>query len=549
MNYNKIKEALRNNNYKLLNKLEKVSVVICKKYNFAFDKLFSNMIEFNEYYTYFRFYYFFYLIIKFIEKVELNKEETKMVFDIFLKYTSKNFRNKKADKGQDIWKQFMKNHDYLYEIFFIKKDCYWNTYFNNTINYFFPLPYKFLFYYPLVTYANTNHYFNSAKIETNFSKYDWMKNTDRKFQSKPINKNMIKEELSFHVPIKCFTNSFNKDNRVLIFHKGNKAFIGSIKDFNNNTLKLQTDVIRDFKTNPSNFKHFRNGAGFQLVHPMWEEKNIEISLSLNEISYLQVYTPLTKEKLFDFFYDNDISNAKYLFHNTDHLKPMEIKDSILDNSTFFFSIPWPQIQHYFKDRKCMIFKIEKNPMLLDLTRNKSTINPFTFEKLYKKHQEEKLWLYPDQKLVLNKKIPKDIFNNLNVCIRKDNNLEDLIKNRPYCDVGDSTQYTGRRKLQEIILKSRKHKFSNIYLGEYQRYLKKIKMDVTNIHKNLYYPDTKWRKHIPLYDLDTYVLKDMGIDGFFFTNYESNIDGGEILLTTPSKFITLEKLSESNCPNI
>lgn len=558
MNYNKIKEAIRNNNFESLNNLEEFSARICKKYNFTFDKLIVNLIHddhsycnrLESSYLYFRFYYFFYLIVIFMEKEELNKNEISQVFDIFLKYTSKNFRNKNSNKGNEFWKKFMENHDYLYETFFIKENCYWHTYFNNTINYFFPLPYKFLFYYPLVTFADTNTYFHHVSFETNFSRYDMMKHINRTRQSRPLNKNMIKEELTFHVPLKYFSNkTFNKDDKVLIFYKGNKAFIGSIKEFNNKALKIQTDVIRDFRKTPSNFKHFRFGAGFQLVHPMWKEISKEITLHLNEISYLQVYRKLTKNKLFDFYYGNDISNIKYLFHNTDHPQPQKIIDSILNNQTFFFSVPWPEIDNYFAKRKCILFEKIKNPKLLDLTKNKSSINPFTFEELYNKHKKEKFWMYPDQKLVLKEKFPKEVFNDLNACIRKDNNLEELIKNRPYCDIGFSTEYNGRRKLQEILFKSRKHKFSNIYLGKYQRYLKKIKLDVTNIHKNLYYPDTKWRQYIPLYDFDTYVLKDMNIDGFFFTNYESNIDGGEILLTTPSHFITLNKINNSNCPNI
>ena len=156
--------------------------------------------------------------------------------------------------------------------------------------------------------------------------------------------------------------------------------------------------------------------------------------------------------------------------------------------------------------------------------------------MIKRDKENKKWISYDPTKTLN------YYKNGTIPEKFDENFKCLttinsnIKNRTYCDV---LYYAGRRKLQEIIFKTRKYKYKKLYF---------------NLEKNIdYAPYEKFRlyhpKDVPIYatwDFDKYVLDILNCNGFFFVDFGDAIDGGELLLIEPIKYIHKVAKSERAC---
>jgi hypothetical protein len=100
-------------------------------------------------------------------------------------------------------------------------------------------------------------------------------------------------------------------------------------------------------------------------------------------------------------------------------------------------------------------------------------------------------------------------------------------------------YAARRKLQEIIFKTRKFKYKKIYFNLEMN----IDYEPYKIY-SLYHP-----KNTPIYatwDFDKYVLQNINCKGFFSVDFGDAIDGGELFLIKPSDYLSLYMKSEKTC---
>jgi hypothetical protein len=156
--------------------------------------------------------------------------------------------------------------------------------------------------------------------------------------------------------------------------------------------------------------------------------------------------------------------------------------------------------------------------------------------MVKRDRTNKKWISYDPSKTLNYykfgSIPEKFDENFKCLTTTNSN----VKNRPYCDV---SEYAGRRKLQEIFFKTRKFRFKKLYLEL------GIGTDLIPYEKyRLYHPP-----NIPIsftWDFDKYILDLLKSNGFFFVDYGDAIDGGELLLIEPSKYIHRVAKSSKSC---
>jgi len=307
---------------------------------------------------------------------------------------------------------------------------------------------------------------------------------------------------------------------------------------------------------------FKNGLPFQLILDKWEIYEKSFKCHVDDIMYISVNKKIKNNDLLDVFslLNFKINKYNFLFHNTAYdLKKITIKH-VLENPSFFFFAPDGYIHPvYFKDRKCLIFKLKKDINdILDLTESIITINPFNKNKNIKnKHEKNKVWIdrkYTDiMNYYNNSKINYEFNPNSKCLIGKDKiSINQFINNRPYCDTGFKNMYVGRRKLYEILLKTRKYDPSNIWLMEYlETIFCGMDIDVQKCYNdNLYHLPEKIKSNTPAYIYDTIFLKIFKLNGFFFTDYDVAIyTGGELLLVEPNKYLQLYKYSNKTCNNI
>lgn len=491
--------------------------------NFLNDIINTYFKNYNEQiFTYFRIFFFYYLLTNYVYKPELNINEIKIVFFTWLNNTIKN-KNKKY-----IVNNFNLHYNYLFKIFFVDKNIYFHTYFNNLIKYFMPLPYELNFYSPLIVFRkNVNTFYKKNNIDylnkiTNFDlniKYHFSYNV---------------KDIDIHIPIEHF-NEKNFVDLDIIYLVGShdKLFI---LDKNFNILYSRNN---DFEENNEKYLNDLNKKiSFEESFPLWKKESGKFDVK--KAFYINV---MKKIKIKDFFnvfdkYNISVDKYKYLFHNA-MLSDEEIdNDILLNRETFFYLIPLTKSKYFHENenRKCVVFKIENNiDNLLDLTSDIVSNNNFT-QKTMIKDKQSKIWISYDP-LKIN-----EYYKNGEISTKFDENFKCLtikksdLKNRKYCDVYD---YAGRRKLQEILFKTRKYRFKKLYFD----FIEPLNLNKYSNYK-LYHPD-----NIPVnitWDFDKFLLSDFGLNGFFSVDYGDAISGGEILLTNPKKFITKLKVSNKTC---
>jgi hypothetical protein len=473
--------------------------------------------------TYFRIYFMYYLLTSFIYKPELNINQIKQVFFIWIKETLIN-ENKK-----NILKNFNFHYSYLFKIFFVEKNIYFHVYFNNLIKYFLPLPFELNLYCPIITYrANVNNFYKKNNVDY----FDKINNFDI---IKEQNTNFNTNEIDIHIPLSFYNEKIFSDIDVIyLVGKSDKLYIC------NSSKKIL--YIRKININENINKFInlsKNKKSFEEIFPIWEKGNEDI-LNFENVIYLSVMKKINNRDLFNVFsrYNITQDKYKYLFHNTQITENLIKKNDFMEQPKFFYLIPTSKSK-YFKNeakRSCVIFKIERDiNNLLDLTSSIVTNNIFT-QYLSNNDKKNKKWIsYNPSKTIefYEKGTIPTIFDENFKCLTIQNSN---IKNRIYCDVG---KYSGRSKLQEIFFKTRKFKYKKIYLNL------EINEDIKPYEKyRIYHPI-----NIPInatWDFDKYILQILNINGFFFIDYGDAVDGGELLLIKPNKYISISKISDKPC---
>lgn len=506
-----------------------IKILINEHSNFINDivNTFFNNKLIEQIFIYFRIFFFYYLITTYVYKPELNIYEIKEVFFIWIEKTLEN-KNKKY-----IIKNFNFHYYYLFKVFFVDKNIYFHVYFNNLLKYFLPLPFELNIYSPLIVYRNN--------VDTFYKKnnIDYL-DTINDFDKKKIHNKNIYNEVDIHIPIKLFNENLFISNDI-IYLIGTKEEL-YITDVNKNIIYSR---INDFNEKIDEYlKDFNEGVVFEELFPIWQKGNGKINF--NKAFYICVMKKITTNNLFKVFqpYNLNINNYNYLFHNSiikkedkDNEENKENNNNIITSGTFFYIIPSSKSRYFEKEekRKCIIFKIKKDiNNLLDLTSSIVTNNNFT-KNIITKDKNNKVWISYDPLKVL------DYYNKGNISTKYDDNFRCLttytknLNNRLYCD---AYNYSGRSKLQEILFKTRKYKYKSIYIS-------KLKKDISyyDIYK-LYHP-----LNIPVnitWDFDKFILKELNINGFFYVDFGDAVDGGEILLINPNKYLEIYEKIEKNC---
>ena len=512
-------------------------------------------------YIYYRFYYFFYILVKYVYSY-IESSNIKYIFENFIRYTRKVNYHSNMELYDNIVEQFIKNFDYLYDVFFVKDNIYFNVYFNNLIKYFLPLPHEYLLYCQFITYRNNVKTFykknNDDPIEIT-SKAERVKMVGDK------NIDTIKNEIDIHIPLKHFnTNIKNNTNYVyLIAYKSENQYklliAGNIKV--NNTFEINNihyeRNVRFFDQNKYN-----RGYPLQSMFEKWQTTTNNITIDISNVVYVSVMRKITSDDLFNVFLPMNLSTEyyTYLFHNMGYPTTKDNINHVLSNPSFFYFIPHGTetlLGSYFKNRKCCIFKLKKSiDNILDLTQSIITNNPFTDnEQIKEKHSKQSLWKGYDLNQIMNyyenKEIPFVVNHNYKcVTVDKNTNIDNFVGDRPYCDIGTKKSYVGRRKLYEILLKTRKYDTSAIWPMEYliDTY-RKFKIDINKSEFNdpLYNSPDKIKSNAASYLYDAVLLKTLGYNGFFFTDYQVAFAyGGELMLTNPKDYIEMYKCSSQTC---
>lgn len=485
--------------------------------NTYFTKYYDEQI-----FTYFRIYFFYYLITSYIYKPELNIGEIKKVFFLWIEQTLTNKHKK------DIIKNFNFHYNYLFKIFFVDKNIYFHVYFNNLIKYFLPLPYELNTYSPIITFRN--------------NVTDFYKKNNIDYLEKPNSFDMKSKypfsykinDIDIHIPIEHFDNSVYKNmNIIYLIAKKDKLYI---TDANNNILYTR---INNCDTESNNYlKDFINNKSFEEIFPLWKKKSGKINFD-NSI-YISIMKKINAKDLFNVFdkYNITTNKYKYLFHNALLTKEENENNIILNRETFFYLIPLTKSKYFSSEEKrnCVVFKIDNDiNNLLDLTS--TIVSNNNFKKYFvQRDKQNKVWISYDP-LKIN-----EYYESGNIPTKFDENFKCLtikkadLKNRKYCDVYD---YAGRRKLQEILFKTRKYRFKKLYFD----FKNNQNLDKYSDYK-VYHPP-----NVPInitWDFDKFLLKELNLSGFFFVDYGDAVSGGEILLTNPKKYISKIALSDKTC---
>lgn len=492
---------------------------------------------------FFRTFYFFYVIIKytniidefnafdeFHESNKFDKANKSQMKDIFFKYFD--YSMNKTRQIDNLRIIFVEKYDYLYEIFFVQNNVYFNTYFNNLIKYFLPLPYKILTYAPVISYrANINNICKNNNIDylDTINKIDFIR---LRAYVKRKNIDMIKNELDFHLPLHYFSNKlFDKDNLFLIAAKNNKNYDLMIIDKLSilNDHEWNCNVIYHRNYTKIDDKMMYEGLCFELIFQLWKKKlSNNTKLKTNKVVYVSVFEKIKKEDLFNVFPKINLNYSK-LYHNTGLTMTIKEAEKKLAYPTFFYPDTLGYNDEYFKDRKCIIYDVEhKIKNVLDVSRSIVTYN----------------------EIVNTEKTKNEI------CITNENiDLDTFLKQRPECDIQNPSYYVGRRKLQEILYKTRKYDSSKIWIYDYQQELAnkiiekyKGSDDYPKIlYKNIYHNSLKYKIGFIISDYDSYILNDINVTGFFSTDYHSVWNkGGEIMLTKPYEYIKVNTITNTAC---
>jgi len=358
--------------------------------------------------------------------------------------------------------------------------------------------------------------------------------------------------MDLHIPINKFNPKlFHKDDMILI---GNNKmlYIGKNVQASNSDNNIIFESLYERPIPNYNLNLFINSIPLEQLAKEWKKVKNTINMNNDQIVYLQMLRSLNPNDLWSVFDKIEINkdHYRYLYQNTPIPHPQAIKvfESL---PTFWFFSPWSSFNKYANDnRECYRYEITKNITdLIDLTVSIISSNPFynsnknvtgTFYDLTNPTKYDKNNLPP-------------LIEHANYrCLSLNNDLNE-IKSKGFCDINKPMFYSGRRRLQEIFMKSRKYSTTSIYTSH--KFIKKYKnngYDLGNDYKfynNLYYPDKGENRSIHVYDFDKYCLNTIGSNGFFFTNYDANLDGGEIMLTNTKNFIKYDDFNKKLCIDI
>lgn len=578
MDFNLIKEIIGKD--KDLNNLDinhRLLIKLCKDHFFFYKALVieylpSRSLQIDEVekimkhdfsYLFYRPAFFFITLLHYVYTQEFNKikeesnnleEDLKDIYLNFLRYGRKLSYDTHKDFTDAYINHVKKNFSYLYEKVIGKPNVYLSVYFNNMNKYFFPLPYEVTKYSILTTFRKQN---NTKDKERIFNKrlldyVDQPTKVDhvyRKNPGKPKYLDKIKNEMCMTIPLKYLRNNQLDNDDILIM--GTK--IGFYVTKNN---KITEDTIKGtilFKREhfEFDFDKYMSGLPLELLTPMWKEGNDELNISRERVTFVQIGRKIKPEDLFNVFDKTEFStdDYKYLFQNTPI--PTEQALKVFDDlPTFWFFSPWTSFDKYVADeRKCFRYKIkQKIDNIVDLTVSIITSNPFHNPNTQNMKKFYNLVNVSNHDINNMPELKESIKNR---CLSIENNLDD-VKNNKFCDVNKPVFYSGRRRIQELFLKNRTYGVTALYISHKysHKYANKYKLDEDyKYYNNLYYPDKKSNRSIHLYDFDKYCLKDIGSNGFFFTNYDANMDGGEIMLAETNKYLEFDKNFAKTCVDI
>lgn len=313
------------------------------------------------------------------------------------------------------------------------------------------------------------------------------------------------------------------------------AFAIAIRQYNINTENEPICIVPSFSIK------------VELLFKEWKKCHLETTL--NNIVYVSINKRIIKNDLTNVFLPMSFkkSNYKFLFHNTQSDK---IDESFLHYPLYTYLSPYMGLcDAYMGGRKCVIFMLKKNiTNILDLTQSIVVSNPFV-DYLKKDDKKQKKWTYYDNSSFLdyyeNKNVPlKFHINNKCVSPNENENMETFMTQRKYCDIGTKRHYHGIRRLQEILFKTRKYHPGTIWI---YKYLSETYQKMGyNTHVNLlYHPASKFSTNMDKHTTD--LLLRIGANGYFATDHEFGFkSGGELMLTTPIKYLTLYKKSKVLC---
>jgi hypothetical protein len=505
----------------------------------------------DQIFTYFRIFYLFKVIIIFILKIKKSKEE---LLEIFINFFDETVQLQAIkNKSKEIIKSnIIKHYNFFYETFFVDDNIYFNVYFNNLSKYFLPIPYVCSLYSPLITYRSnvTSLYKKNDK--------DFILQSDGEDYiniSSNQNTNANKNEIDMHISMEHFDEILFDDVIYYIATRSNLYIATSIV-IHDNICDLKCVYMRPmFKYDK---KHLYNKIPFELLAPKWKEYNKNFNINWTDIKYISVNRKITKNDLFHVFEPMNFStnDYKYFFHNVYKTYKIELNKMLL-NPLFVYLTPLTSgsgilsqsDDDKYRDRKCIIFELENDlTNILNLTKTIVTSNPLT------KYLEEKDindWISYDNLNIMDYykndiNVYKKITNINNQCITSDNiTITELKNKRPYCDIGTTSEYVGRRKLHEILFKTRKYEPKNIL--KFLHYENKYKKSGFDEQKySLYYPNESiFEMTYDSFAVD--LFKTLKISGFFFTDYQYSFNtGGELLVTFPKDNMKFMMEFDQNC---
>lgn len=481
--------------------------------------------------TYYRIFFIYYVWNTFINKIEKSKEEHRMILineiDMSLEEIKKN--NKIIIDTMIIKNNINKYFDELYKTFFEDKNIYFHTYFNNVIKYFLPLPFEYIDYCSFLVYRKFVDNFykkNNNDYLHNFKSDDDKENSNNYKYNIDVNRN----EIDIHIPIKYFDiNLFNDDNYLFLCHDDKYTYI-----CNKNEILMRRQ-LKKFRND-----HYKNSISINMLLGEWEKYNeSNIDKIFENTSYLCILKKIDANDIKNVFKKINFKKGEYnkLYHNTSLNKESDEYNKMLDKSSFFYLTPLGEAKMYMINRRCIEYTIlDDINDLLDLTQSITSANGFTEYLLKDKKfigiDPSKSELFFENKL---DNIPMREHENNKCLVNNDVDPEKYRHERIYCDNGLSKFYSGRRKLQELVFKTRKYSHADLYHQEWHRDTYKKYGYKLIINK------------IPSYDFDTQFISKIGINGFFFTDYFDAVKtGGEIFLSNPKKYIKVERIGNYQC---
>jgi hypothetical protein len=491
------------------------------------ETYFTNDIK-EQILTYYRVFFIYYIILIYIEK---NNDATIIkgkFFDILNKVIDE---LKIKTNNEIIKKNFLNHYDELYKTFFIDHNIYFHTYFNNLTKHFLPFPNEYIDFCPYLTYRkNVNNLIRKSDIDY-LDKIRDIDTVNQRSFVKRKNIDATKNEINLEINLDIFDLNIFDDNYLFAFDDNKYLFIG----------KKEGDIIKIIMRREKlkyNIKHYELGIPFKLLFPEWEEYND--NYSINEITYLCVLKKVTKNDMFSVFKKISFNKDKYkeLYHNTSLFSDKETYEKLLNNPTFFYFTPLGEVPNYMNNRKCIEYKINTNiDEILDLTSSIVTSNGFT--EFMIKNKDFKFLNYSKVDDYYNEKTIPIISDPDSKCLSLyDKDGEKFRKERIWCDTGLNTHYVGRRKLQELVYKTRKFDSSKIL---YIHIAKKL-------YKDLGYKIDDIKK--ANYDNDVELIIKLNLNGFFFTDYFNAINsGGELYLTKPLNYISIKRIGNMQCKEI